>query len=134
MSISVEIGSQQKRVREQGVTQQDGHAIAPFGIGCWDLAASVSAINDVIMNQCRHVDELKNNPDGEVVGFYAAGSATHKNGQDRADPFAAGAADIVDVRGDGGIEGTYLIANLSLYIFELLLDQFEWYFRASNLA
>lgn len=92
------------------------------------FVASVSAINDVIMNQCRHVDELKDHPNGQVVGFYATGSATYKNGQDRADAFAAGVADIIDVRGDGRIEGTYLISNLSLYIFELLLDQLEWYF------
>ena len=80
------------------------------------------------MNQCRHVDELKNDPDGEVGRLYSAGSTTYKNRQNRADAFAAGAADIVDVRGDCGIEGTYLIANLSLYFFQLLLDQFEWYF------
>ena len=115
-------------MREQRVTQQDGHAITPFCIGCWDLAASVSAINDVIMNQCRHVDELKDHTNGQVGGFYSAGSTTYKNGQDRADAFAAGVADIIDVRGDGRIEGKYLISNLSLYIFKLLLDQLEWYF------
>ena len=80
------------------------------------------------MNQCRHVDELKDDPNGEVVGFYSAGSAADKNRQNWADAFAAGVANIVDIRGDGRIEGAYLIVNLSLYIFKLLLDQLEWYF------
>ena len=75
------------------------------------------------------MDELKNNSNSKVGGFYSTSSTTHKNRQNRADPFAAGVADIVDVRGDGRIESPYLIANLSLYIFKLLLDQFEWYFR-----
>ena len=122
---AVEVGGQGEGVGEQGVAEQDGERVAPFGVGGGHHAAGVGAVDDVVVDERGHVDELEDDADFQVVVGDAAGGAADEDGEGGADALAGGVADVGDVGLDGGIEAADLLADGDFHALEFRADEFE---------
>lgn len=111
---AIEVGSEAECVRKEGVTEEDGHAVAPSGVGCLEVAACFGTVDDVVVDEGSHVDELEDDADFEVIGVELAGGASDEDGEGGADAFAVGVTDVGNVRFDLWIEGVNLFTDQRL--------------------
>ena len=122
----IELGGKHQGMREERVAEEDGGAFTPLCVGGRDLSAGGGAIDDVIVDEGGHVDELEDGAEQQVVFSHAAGSATDEGGEGRADAFTGGVADVRDVWLDARVEGADLVAEGGFDLPEFVLDHQEW--------
>ena len=120
------VGGESERVGKEGVTEEHGKSCTPFGIGRGNHAAGHGTIDDVVVNERGHVDELEDDADLVLIRAKVSESTADENGERRADAFARGIADVADVRFDGWVEGTDLVADRGLDDFKFRADEVEW--------
>ena len=122
----IELRGKHQGMREEGVAQQDSHAYAPLGVGSGHLTTGGSAVDDVVMDQGGHVDELQNRAEHQVVGLYSTGGTTDEGGQSGADSLSGRVADIRNIGLHTGVEGPDLITESRLDLPEFALDSQKW--------
>ena len=110
---------------EKGVAKKNGQAISPFRVGRGNGASGGRSVDDVIVNQGRHVNELDRDAEANVIFAKFAGGSADESGEGGADSFAVGLADILHVWLHAGVEGANLLENEGFDLVEVWADEFE---------
>lgn len=111
---------------EKGVAKKNGQAISPFRVGRGNGAAGGRSVDDVIVNQGRHVNELDRDAEANVIFAKFAGGSADESGESGADSFAVGLANVFHVRLHTGVEGANLLENEGFDLVKVWADEFKW--------
>ena len=110
---------------EEGVAKKNSEAISPLRVGCGNGAPGGRSVDDVIVNEGRHVNELNRDPKADVVFAKFAGGSADQSGEGGADPFAPRLADVFHVWLHAGVEGANLLENEGFDLIEVGADEFK---------
>ena len=82
-------------------------------------------VDDIVVDEGRHVDELQDDSDFQVIFIHATERTTDEDRQGGADAFARGIANVTDIRLHRRIEGADLVADRGLDPLQLGADKLE---------